>query len=264
MESFFNRGYVQFLMTLIMVGVLIALGSYARLTFLAGNGTPENPTMIQVTGMGEVLAKPDIGSFSFAVLAEGETATEAQEGSAEAINAIMAYLKGEGIEERDIKTQYYNLSPRYRYEERVCVEGSYCPPGNPVIDGYEVSQNITVRVRDLESAGELISGVGDRGATNISGLNFTIDDETVLQAEARKKAIDDAKLKAAQLADDLGMELVRIVDFYENGGNRYPMYNTAYGGDMAMEESMSLKAAPSVPTGENSIVSNVSLTVELR
>src|SRR5690606_4534245 len=104
-------------------------------------------TTISVRGEGEVMARPDIGTFSFSVMAEGADATAAQNDSATKINAITDHLKGAGIEERDIKTSSYNLNPKYRYETRPCPVNTYCPPGNPVIDGYEVSQTITVKVR---------------------------------------------------------------------------------------------------------------------
>ena len=180
------------------------------------------------------------------------------------MNTILAYLEGEGVEDKDIKTQYYNLNPKYRYEERVCSSNSYWPPGEPVIDGYEVSQTVTVKVRDLDTAGDLISGAGERGATNISSLQFTIDDETVLKAEARKKAIADAKEKASELAEDLGVHITRMVGFYENEDGQYPMYNAGYGGDMAMNESFDMKSAPAMPRGENSITSNVTITYEVK
>lgn len=260
-NSFFSKGYVQLLLTVILVAIIVALGSYAHLTLKQAKGAYTGDTTITIQGTGEVLAKPDIGQFSFAVYAEGETASEAQTTSAEAINEILAYLAEQGVEEKDIKTQYYNLNPKYRYEERFCAANTYCPPGEPIIDGFEVSQNVSVKVRDLEGAGDIISGVGDRGATNISGLNFTIDDETVLKADARAKAIADAKQKADALAKDLGMSVDRIVGFYEEQGYN-PMYNRAYGGDMAMEESY--MSAPSLPSGENTITSSISLTVELK
>lgn len=262
-NNYLSKGYVQFLMTLILVAVLVAVGAYAHLTLKEARGVYTGDTTISVSGTGEVLAKPDIGEFSFAVRAEGETASVAQEMSAESINAILGYLEEMGVEEKDIKTENYYLNPKYRYEERVCAVNTYCPPGERVIDGYEVSQNVRVKVRDLEGAGDLISGVGERGATNISSLNFTIDDETTLQAEARAKAIADAKVKADALAKDLGMSVSRVVGFYENEGY-YPMYDSrGYGGDMAMAESFEVKSAPALPTGENTIMSNVTLTVEL-
>ncbi len=265
MNDYFSKGYVQLLMTVVLVAGILSLLSYANLANKEAEGVYTGETTISVSGEGEVLAKPDIGQFSFSVRAEGEDAVEAQEKSAEAINKILSHLEESGVEEKDIKTQNYNLNPKYRYEERICARGTYCPPGEPIIDGYEVYQNISVKVRDLDAAGGLISGVGERGATNISGLNFTIDDESVLEAQARAEAIADAKEKAEVLARDLGMKLHRIVGFNENRGGGYgysTMDSRAFGGD-AMEE-VSFKTSPSLPTGENTITSSVSITYELK
>jgi uncharacterized protein YggE len=96
----------------------------------------------------------------------------------------------------------------------------------------------------------------------VSGLTFTIDDESALQREARKKAIDDAKTKAQQLAKDLGVSLSRIVSFSENNGSPMPMYYRADA--MAMGGAMEAKSAPSVPTGQNKISSDVSITYEIK
>lgn len=261
----FYRGYTRALISLVLIAAVFALVAYANLALKNAEHLNLGPTTIQISGEGEVLAKPDIGAFSFAVQAEGETASEAQTASAEAINAILEYLEGEGVAENDIKTQNYNLNQKWSYQERVCLPNNYCPPGERVADGFEVFQNVTVKVRDLESAGSLISGVGDRGATNVSSLQFTIDDESALKAEARKEAIADAKEKAKVLADELGMRLGRVVNFYENEGG-YPMPYYAedralgMGGDM-MEQSA---VSPAMPAGENTIRSQVNIVYELR
>lgn len=265
MSTFFSKGYVQTLLTIILLGAIAALGAYAYYTYKAAGGVYTGQLNISVRGTGEILAKPDIGQFSFSVLAEGENAAEAQDASAEAVNAIIAYLTEAGVDEDDIKTQYYNLNPKYRYEERVCAPNMYCPPGERVTDGYEVSQSIMVKVRDLDQSGELISGVGERGATNISNLQLTIDDESVLKAQAREQAITDAQEKAQELAEDLGVRLVRMTSYWEDEGPYYPAMG--YGGEMmamdASEEAM-VRTAPSIPTGENTITSNVTISYEVR
>lgn len=261
-KSFFSLWYVRLLATLILLGVVAALAAYTHQTLKQARYNYMGPTTINVRGEGEVLAKPDIGQFSFAVRAEGDDAATAQELSAESINAIIAYLGDAGVEEKDIKTANYNLNPRYRYEERICLENSFCPPTEPVIDGYEVTQRVEVKVRDLDQSGDLISGVGERGATNISGLQFTIDDETVLKAEAREKAIANAKEKAGELADDLDVRIVRMVGYYEE--EMYPQPYYGYGGDMAMAESASVRSVAAMPTGENTITSTINITYEVR
>jgi uncharacterized protein YggE len=263
MQSYFEKTYVQALMTLVLLGVAAGAAAYTHYTLKLADGAYTGEVTINVQGEGEVTAVPDIGTFTFGVQAEGITADEAQAESTDAMDAIVAFLQAEGVAETDIKTANYNLNPKYRYEERVCVSGGYCPPGERVIDGYQVFQNVTVKVRNLDEAGTLISGVGERGATNISQLQFTIDDETVLEQEARAKAIADAKEKAKQLAADLDMKLGKVVGFSEGGTDGY-----YYGGMMARAESSEMAmdmAAPAVlPTGENEIRKTVNITYQLR
>lgn len=258
-KSFFGKEYVQALLTIVLIGVIVALASYAYYTLKQSEGVYTGAAVITVQGEGEVTAVPDIGQFSFSVLAQGDDAATAQNASAESTNQIIAYLKEAGIAETDIKTENYFLNPRYVYEERICPVGSYCPPSEPIIDGYEVSQTVTVKVRNLDQAGELISGVGERGATNISSLQFTIDDESVLKAQAREEAIADAKAKAEKLAEDLGVRIVRMTGYWEDEGY-YPKGDVRIAYDMAEGGSV----VPQMPTGENTVTSNVSITYEVK
>lgn len=260
--SFFDHKQARFLAMAVMIAVIGALASYMHLSLVQAEQESSDGATITVTGEGEVFAKPDIGSFSFSVMAEAEDAAGAQQASAENINKILTYLEEEGVAEADIKTQYYNLNPKYTYEERICVAGRSCPPGERVIDGYEVNQSVTVKVRDLDTAGDLISGAGERGATNISSLQFTIDDQSSLEAEARSQAIADAKENAKELADKLAVRLVQIVGFNEQGGGYYPQPYAM----KAEMESMSFDSAvsPQLPTGENEVTSVVSITYEVK
>jgi uncharacterized protein YggE len=263
MQSLFAQKPVQILVSLLLFMGIIALGSYARYINNETANSGVGPTAISVSGVGEVFATPDIGQFSFSVSAEGEDAASAQEASAKAINDIMAYLSDEDIEERDIKTTGYNLYPRYEYSERNCEFNGYCPPGERKLSGYEVSQTVSVKVRNLDSAGDLISGVGERGATNMSSLQFTIDDETVLKSQARDIAIKNATQEAERIADSLGVKVVRVIGFSENnsGGNMY--YAKTANLEMAMDEAVG-GVAPSIPTGENTITSNVNVEFEIK
>jgi uncharacterized protein len=261
-QTFFSRKSNQVLASLALFMVVVALGMYSHYTWVQSEYMNYGPTTISVTGEGEVQAIPDIGEFSFSVNAEGDDAATAQTESATKINAILAYLKAEGIEEKDIKTEYYNLYPKYRYEERVCMMNTYCPPGEQVPDGFEVSQSVRVKVRSTDTAGQLISGVGDLGATNISSLSFTIDDESALTDAARTAAIEDAQAKAEVLAKQLGVRIVKMMGYYEDEGYGQPYY----GMGSAMEmKSVSMDAvAPEMPTGENTISRRVTITYQIR
>ena len=224
---------------------------------------------ISVNGEGEVFAVPDIATFSVTVQEEAKEVQDAQEVATEKGNGIIAYLKEQGIEEKDIKTTDYSVYPQYDYTREVCPTSSPdgfptpCVSGKQVLRGYQVSQTLTVKVRDTEKAGALLAGVGELGATNVSGLSFTVDDDDALRAEARGKAIEDARVKAAELAKQLGVRLVRVIGFTESEGG-YPPQPYAYGrgGDMAVMESKAV--APELPVGENKITSNVNVTYEIR
>ena len=256
-SGLFNTKSGQFLGSLTLVAAILALGSYALLNIQKSDFINPMPATISVSGSGEVLAVPDIGQFSFSVEAEGEDASAAQETSGVKINEIISYLRSAGVEEKDIKTQNYNLYPNWRYEDRVCPVGTFCQ-GERVQDGFSVSQSIMVKVRDTQKAGEVISGVGDLGATNISNLAFTTDDTEVIKAEARKLAIEDAKEKAAILAEDLGVELIQLSSYYEENNRYEPFYDTRM---MSMEEGMGGEfGGPELPMGENSTMVSVNVT----
>lgn len=260
--GFFETKQMRILGALLLLMTMIAVGSYASLNFEKINFMNPNPPTISVSGEGEVLAVPDVGQFSFSVNAEGATAPIAQEESGSKINAILAYLAEQGIEDKDIKNQNYNLYPRWKYEERICPVGSFCPGGERVQDGFEVSQTISVKVRNTDDAGAIIAGVGELGATNISNLNFTVDDVEALQSEARAKAIEDAKEKASVLAGQLNVRIIRLVN-YNEGGGYYPQYADTRMMSMDAEESSGFGGA-NMPVGEQSTKVQVNIIYEVK
>lgn len=255
--TFFSSSHNRVLGTLALVGLVAALGAYAFYTLKQAEYMYMGPTTISVTGEGEVLAVPDIGQFSFTVSASASEAAAAQTDAATRSNDIITYLKEQGVEERHIKIEQYSLSPKYRWEQPTCVLGQMCPPGEQVQDGFEVSQTVTVKVKDLTKAGGLITGVGERGATNLSGLTFTVEDEEALKTKARALAIENAKAQSAELAEQLGVAIVRMTGYYEESGVPAPYEYR----EMAMD-AMSAKAtvAPMLPTGEQATKSRVSIT----
>ena len=215
---------------------------------------------ITVDGKGEVVTKPDIATFSFSVTEDAATVAAAQKKSSERMNRALALLKDAGVKDEDIKTVGYNINPKYEYQN--CGPFTACPTRDPKVVGYQVSQSIEVKVRNIEKAGDLLSGVGSVGVQNISGLTFSVDDDEKFKAEAREKAITQARDKAETLASSLNVRLVRVISFYETG-NAGPIYGL--GGGVAYDK-VATPMAPnvSVPAGENKIVSQVSVTYEIR
>lgn len=263
MQNFFDSKTNRFLASLALFMLILALGAYAKLTFdQAKYGSGQYQASISVTGEGEVLAVPDIGQFTFSVEAEADTAAVAQEESGTKMNTILQYLRDQGIADKDIKTQNYNLYPKYRWEERVCQIGTYCGPGEQIQDGFTVSQSVTVKVRTIADAGKIIAGVGELGATNISGLSFTIDDTDALKAQARAEAIAEAQQKAALLAQQLGVRVVRLVGYYEDEGGYYEPYYQERA--FALDSGGGSFNGPEFPTGEQSTKVRLTITYEVK
>lgn len=221
---------------------------------------------ITVNGEGEAFAIPDIASFNFSVTEIGNTVAEAQEKLDEKINKALSAVRESGVEEKDIKTTSYNVYPKYEWEQQYCIAmvGVVCPPGRNVLKGYEVSQTVTVKVRDTEKAPDLVTKIGAVGVANISGLEFTVDNRDEFIAQARNEAIEKAREQAKNLSKQLGVKLGKMLYFNESG-NYMPM---PYYGEMGMGGDM-LKSsvAPAraeLPQGETRIVSQINITYEVK
>lgn len=218
---------------------------------------------ITANGEGKVVARPDIATFTASVITQAEKVKDAQLENTRRSNAVIGFFKQQGIEEKDIKTVSYNIFPQYQYFSEPRCLSFPCPPQKPTqIVSYEVRHAIQVKVRDLEKVDTLLDGVITSGANEVGSITFDVDNKDALLAEARKKAIDDAKEKARTLAKDLGVRLGRIVSFSESGGP-IPIFartlgaGGGFGGDMAAP-------ATQVEPGEQEIRVNVSLTYEFR
>lgn len=260
----------------IIASIYFAVKVYSEIKSVSILGENATPATISFSGHGEVTAKPDIASVYFTISKDSKTGEAAQAAVAVIEKRVLDFLKSKGIADKDIKTANASLYPKYEYRQAICppvpmgmgysgvtVSPSspyYCPPNKQVLIGYTASESITVKIRKTEDAGAIMQGLGTVGASDLSGPNFAIDNEDALKAEARKKAIDDAKAKAKVLARDLGVRLAKITSFSENGNYPYP-YAT---GMMMKAEDAGAPAPAELPTGENTISSDVTITYEIR
>lgn len=229
---------------------------------------PVGTTFITVTGKGEIQSSPDIAEVTFTLRAESVKVADAQkqikDKTASAVGAL-AELK---IEEKDIKTLSYNSYPKYEYKQVVCRAG-YCPPaGNPTITGYEVTQTVQVKVRDVDQVGTVFEKLGTLGISELSGPNFTIDDIEKVKADARGLAIEDAQAKAKVLAKQLDLDIIRLSSFDDGsmGGGYYPtpMYEKSAMGMGGDSMSVAGNAANGIMQGENTTTANVTLVFEVK
>jgi len=263
METLLNNKKITWAVFILVI--IVSLFTVAKLVnevkkspYVGRGNQPAN--VISVEGKGEVLAVSDIATLNVNLTKDGQTAKEAQSLLNESITKTLNYLKDKKIADKDIKSEYGGLSPKYSYDQPIC--NMYpCPVREPKIIGYTASQAITIKVREVDSASDLRTGLADLGITNISGPTFSIDNEDSFKDQARSKAIVEARGKAEVLAKELGVSLGKVVNFSENaGGGNYPMYKTM----MADSATVSSAPAPVLPKGENKITTNVTITYEIR
>lgn len=246
--------------------VLIILAVFLGVRVLSGlrdlRTTDPAYNSITVSGEGEAFSIPDIATFSFTVSVDAPTVIEAQGDVTKKMDAILSELSNIGIEDKDVKTTDYSVYPKYTYTQTVCTLSypSYCPPGNQKQDGYTANHSVMVKVRQVDDAGKALSVVGDKGATGLSGISFTLDDPDKVTTEARALAVANAREKAKVLAKELRVKLVRVVSFSDNTDGGPMPYYQAMGGDSAIS---SVKA-PTLPIGENKTKVVVSVTYEIR
>ncbi|OGG39872.1 hypothetical protein A2118_00055 [Candidatus Kaiserbacteria bacterium GWA2_50_9] len=259
----FDSGVVR----IALVGVLsiLALFLLAETIGTAANfGRPGNPATdtITVQGSGQATLPPDVARVSFTVQHTATTVVDAQDATTKQANAVLDFVKEQGVADKDVKTLSYNISPQYSYPNP-CTRGEACPDyygGTPKITGYQVSETVQITMRDLSAVGAMLGGLGKLEVQNVNGPDFALDDSTAGYDAARADAINKAQAQAMVLADQLGVTLGKIVNFSESsGGYPYPM---AYGmgGDMMVSKA----EAPNIPAGENTYNASVSITYEIR
>lgn len=244
--------------------VMVILGIYLLTLTNHVSNTATNANTVSFSGEGKVLAKPDIALTTLTILTEATTSKAAQDNNSKKSEAVMDFLKKQEIDEKDIKTVSYNIYPQYSYPRPYSPTQSYMPPdyySNPKITGYQVNETIEVKIRDLGKVSSILDGVVTAGVNQISGLQFDIDDKEKLKAEAREKAVADAKKKADELEDQVDIKLGKIINYTEGfNGWPAPMYYKAAEFDSAEMGG----GGPDIATGQNEVVVNVTITYQIK
>jgi len=247
-------GFILVILGVFLISLIIseAIDIQIRLT--------KTENTITVSDTGEVYAKPDLALTTFSVVNEAKTVAEAMSENAKKMNAVIDSVKSQGVEDKDVKTTSFNIYPRYEWYEPECLTYP-CPTGRRVLVGYEVQQSLQVKIRDMTKIGEILQGATDAGANQVGDLQFTIDKQDELKKQAREEAIKKAKTKAQELASQLGIKLIRIVNF--NEGVSVPYYY-----DYALKEMAAMgggeEPVPQIETGENKITVTVTITYEIK
>lgn len=250
-----------------LVGILLVVFlAVLSIKGIQSLGSDQEPiyNSISVNGKGEVVVIPDVATFSFSVTETSKTVAEAQDKASVRTNAALKAIRDAGIKDEDIKTTSYSINPHYEYANGACNEFR-CLPGKSTLTGYDVAQSVEVKIRDLEKAGELFSAIGALNVQNVSGLSFSVDDIEKEKSKARALAIADAQAKAKELSKQLGVRIVKITSFYDSSDQpNYYGRAEGMGGDSMVKNMAAPAAAPEIPVGEQKVVSNVTISYEIK
>lgn len=227
-----------------------ATGFIAALVVLIGMSplwADNLPGRITVTGEGRVSALPDMALVTMGATAEAETAKSAMDETSVVTNAILERLADAGVAERDVQTSDLRLMPVW--------SNRTTSDTRPKIDGYQASNRVTVRVRDLTSLGSILDAVLMDGANQLGGLQFMVSDPEPLLNEARLQAVAAARARAELFAEAAGVTLGPLVSLSEAGGQmpRPEMLGLARASDAGMP----------IAQGEAELSANVTLVYQI-
>ncbi len=252
---------------LIVVAVAVALSACGSLlppatlassqaAPLAGGGTAavvngQYQEGVVVSGTGVASADPEIAQVTFGIELQGANPDELVSQAATKMDAAMAAATSFGILEDKTQTVTYNL-----WVETVRDPDTGRPTGEIV---YHLSHQVQVTTDRIGSVGELLAGVVDAGMNVVNGVNFTLQDPSALEEQARNAALTDAQGKAQQMADQLGITLGKPALVMETGNN-VPVYAAQGIGGGAMMEA----AAPNVTPGSFSVTVSVQIVYTIQ
>jgi uncharacterized protein YggE len=204
-------------------------------------------TRLDVVATGEVSRVPDVARITAGVVTNAPTATAALAQNARQMAAVRQALKRAGIADRDIQTSSINLYPDYRQEPN---------GGNPQIIGYRASNDVSVRFRDIASAGSILDALVAQGANQINGPSLSIDKPEQALDEARVAAVAAARARAELYARATGKRVGRILAISETGGGPTPM-------PMQMRGAFASQASTVIEPGEQDVSVTLSVSFEL-
>ena len=211
--SVFNKNRFPFIYTLLIIFQLVFLFSSCSNSNLP---TAENDGIL-VTGSATIQSSPDLATLRVGVQSFDKNVEQAVNDNNTKIENIISNLKNKGLTEKDMETDQFNISPQREYRNN----------NPPIVVGYNVSNILTVKIRNLESLGEIMQATVGSGANTINGLSFSIEDPNPLRQKARGLAMEDALSRAEILADASGVEVGKPISIQE----------LSYGGPVVKSES---------------------------
>ncbi len=214
--------------------------------------TPEPGSQgITVVGTGAASGSPDVANVSLGVQTQNTAVQQAVRENQSKMNAVINALKTLGIADKDIQTTNYSI---YTQQPPVVNQPSSGSNNNQQ-PAYVVNNQVNVTVRDLTKLSNVLDQSISAGANNVNGVSFSVSNPSQLQAEARSKAVDDAKTKAQDLARLLGVNLGNVISVSEVSANPSPVFAPA---------QASAGASIPIQTGELSVSVTIQVTYGIK
>lgn len=243
-------------MRLTATPLLLAL-SLALGTSMTAHAAPSSPsiaaaaegTLLNISSNAEATRVPDVATLSAGVVTQAADGNSAMRQNAQQMDKVLAAIKAAGIAERDVQTSGVSLNPQYRYADNEA----------PKITGYQASNTVSLKVRDIAKLGKVLDALAAQGANQINGPSFEIDQPEPVYDEARLAALKKAQARAQTYAKSLGLQVRRIVSISENAGGGYnPMPRMR-----AMAAGAAMDKATPVAPGESTVSVNLDVVFEL-
>ena len=209
---------------------------------------PSDATLLSVSAQAEAKRVPDVATISAGVVTQAADANAAMRDNATQMEKVMAAIRAAGIAERDIQTAGISVQPQYRYAENQ----------PPAITGYQASNTVSMKVRDIAKLGKVLDTLVAQGANQVNGPSFEVDKPDEAYDEARIAALKKAQARAETYAKAMGLRVRRIVSISEGGGGFQPPmpYMRAQAMDMASKET-------AVSPGETTLSVSLDVVFEL-
>ncbi len=199
-----KRKSIFSIIALLLVAV-IALGAATPAAYADDGGRT-----ITVTGVGGVAGVPDLAVLSLGVETADSTILPALQQNNAGIDAVIAALEAQGVERQDIRTEYFNVyQERPYYDPSIGIETQ-----QPVT--FRITHSLNITLRDSAKLGDVLNAAIEAGANVVNNVYFDVGNRSEYEQIARTAALADARLRAAQIATDLGLELGDIIEVVEN------------------------------------------------
>lgn len=221
---------MRILLSTLIVGMALALPAQAA------------ERLVTVTGEATVSVAPDSAVIRIGVTSIGKNAREASDANAKKMTVVLAAIRDSGIAERDIQTSRLSLQPQYDPNKA----------GPARLLGFQVTNQLTVKIRDIEKLPSILDNAIGAGANEMSGIEFVVSEQSKLLDQARDEAVADARRKAALYAETAGGKLGKVVSITEEGASAPPRPIAA----------LRAGAVPVAP-GEQTLRASVSISYEL-